>query len=100
MSRFQGENFNKNKLLVDKISEIAKEKDATPAQIAIAWLLAQGKDIIPIPGTKRIERLEENIKAVDIELSKDDLKKINDVAPVGAAAGTRYPAAAMNTVNK
>jgi aryl-alcohol dehydrogenase-like predicted oxidoreductase len=100
LPRFQGENFDKNKKLVDKISEIAKEKNATPSQIAIAWLLAQGEDIIPIPGTKRIDRLEENIKAIDIKLSKDDLQKINDAAPVGAAAGTRYPAPLMNTVNK
>lgn len=98
--RFSGENFDKNKILVDKISEIAKEKNATNSQIAIAWLLAQGEDIIPIPGTKRIDRLEENTKAVDINLSKDDLKRINGAAPVGAAAGTRYPAPLMNTVNK
>jgi aryl-alcohol dehydrogenase-like predicted oxidoreductase len=100
LPRFQEENFDKNKKLVDKISEIAKEKNATPAQIAIAWLLAQGEDIIPIPGTKRTDRLEENIKALDISLSKVDLKKINDAAPVGSAAGTRYPAPLMNTVNK
>lgn len=100
LPRFQGENFEKNKKLVDKISEIAKDKNATTAQISIAWLLAQGEDIIPIPGTKRIDRLEENIKALDISLSKGDLQKINDAAPVGAAAGTRYPAPQMNTVNK
>jgi len=100
LPRFQGGNFEKNKKLVDKISELAKEKNATPSQIAIAWLLAQGKDIIPIPGTKRIDRLEENIKALDISLSKDDLNKINEVVPVGAAAGTRYPAPIMHTVNK
>ncbi|MEJ2196611.1 MAG: aldo/keto reductase [Ignavibacteriaceae bacterium] len=100
LPRFQGGNFEKNKKLVDKISELAKEKNATPSQIAIAWLLAQGKDIIPIPGTKRIDRLEENIKALDISLSKDDLNKINELVPVGAAAGTRYPAPIMHTVNK
>jgi aryl-alcohol dehydrogenase-like predicted oxidoreductase len=100
LPRFSGENFDKNKKLVDKITEIAKEKDATNSQIAIAWLLAQGEDIIPIPGTKRIDRLEENIKALDISLSKDDLQKINDAAPIGSAAGTRYPAPLMNTVNK
>ena len=100
LPRFSGENFDKNKKLVDKITEIAKEKDATNSQIAIAWLLAQGEDIIPIPGTKRIDRLEENIKALDINLSKDDLQKINDAAPVGSAAGTRYPEFLMNTVNK
>ncbi len=91
----------KIKSLVDRITEIAKEKNATPAQIAIAWLLAQGEDIIPIPGTKRIDRLGENIKALDIKLSKDDLQKINcNAAPVGSAAGTRYPAPMMNTVSK
>jgi len=100
LPRFQRENFDKNKKLVDKISEIAKEKNATLAQIAIAWVLAQGEDIIPIPGTKRTDRLEENIKALDIKLSKEDLQKINDAAPVGSAAGTRYPAPLMNTVNK
>ena len=98
--RFTGENFDKNKRLVDKISEIAKEKNAAPAQLAIAWLLAQGEDIIPIPGTKRIERLEENIKAIDIELSEKDLKRIDEAVPPGAAAGTRYPEFLMNTVNK
>ena len=98
--RFTGENFEKNKKLVDKITEIAEEKNASTAQLAIAWLLAQGKDIIPIPGTKRIERLEENIKAIDIDLTKEDLKRIDKVTPVGAAAGTRYPEFLMNTVNK
>jgi len=100
LPRFQGENFDKNKKLVDKISEIAKEENATPAQVAIAWLLAQGEDIIPIPGTKRTDRLEENIKAIDIKLSKEDLQKINEAAPVGSTAGTRYPTPMMNTVNK
>jgi aryl-alcohol dehydrogenase-like predicted oxidoreductase len=98
--RFQGENFNKNKMLVDKISLIAKEKNVTPAQIALAWLLAQGEEIIPIPGTKRIDRLEENVKATDVKLSNEDLEKINKAAPVGAAAGARYPEQLMNTLNK
>ncbi len=98
--RFQGENFERNKKLVDKISIIAKAKNATLAQIALAWLLSQGDDIIPIPGTKRIERLEENIKAVDIKLSKDELKQINEAAPIGGASGTRYPEHMMNTVNR
>ncbi len=98
--RFQGENFMKNRNLVDKISEIAKKKNATPAQIAIAWVLAQGEDIIPIPGTKRRDRLEENIKAMDIELSKEDLAALDKAAPIGATAGTRYPEALMGSVNK
>lgn len=99
MPRFQGENFKRNMKLVDKITEIAREKSCTPAQLAIAWLLAQGEDIIPIPGTKRRERLKENLKAIDIQLSQQDLKRIEEAAPLGAAAGTRYPEAIMNTVN-
>lgn len=100
LPRFSGENFEKNKKLVDRIIEIAKEKNATNSQIAIAWVLAQAEDIIPIPGTKRIDRLEENIKALNIKLSKEDLLRINEFAPVGSAAGTRYPAPLMKTVNK
>lgn len=100
MPRFQGENFAQNLKLVEKLAEIAKEKDCTTPQLALAWLLAQGEDIIPIPGTKRRERLEENLKAIDIELSKEDLQRINEAAPVGAAAGTRYPEAIMHTVNR
>jgi aryl-alcohol dehydrogenase-like predicted oxidoreductase len=98
--RFQGENFKRNFQLVEKVKEIAREKSCTPAQLALAWLLAQGEDIIPIPGTKRRERLEENLRAVEIELSKEDLRRIGDVAPLGAAAGTRYPEAIMHTVNR
>ena len=71
-----------------------------PAQLALAWLLAQGEDIVPIPGTKRRERLEENLRAVEIELSGEDLRRIEQVAPLGAAAGTRYPEALMHTVNR
>jgi aryl-alcohol dehydrogenase-like predicted oxidoreductase len=86
--------------LVEKIKKIAMEKNCTPAQLALAWLLALGEDIIPIPGTKRRERLEENVGAVEIELSSDDLRRISEVAPLGVAAGTRYPEALMNTVNR
>jgi aryl-alcohol dehydrogenase-like predicted oxidoreductase len=100
MPRFQGENFRKNMLLVDDIKELAEAKNATAAQLAIAWVLAQGEDIIPIPGTKKRERLEENIKALDIKLTADDLKRLNEIAPIGAAAGTRYPAAAMSSLNR
>jgi aryl-alcohol dehydrogenase-like predicted oxidoreductase len=100
LPRFQGENFKSNLRLVDRIKEIAAEKSCTPAQLALAWLLAQGEDIVPIPGTKRRERLEENLRAVDITLSHDDLQRIADVAPLGAAAGTRYPEALMGTVNR
>lgn len=100
LPRYQGENLQRNLQLVEKIREIAAEKNYTPAQLALAWLLAQGEDIVPIPGTKRRERLEENVQAVEIELNDDDLRRIDDVAPLGAAAGTRYPEAFMQTVNR
>jgi len=100
MPRFQGSNFEHNLQLVERIREIAKEKNCTPAQLALAWLMAQGEDIIPIPGTKRRERLEENLRALEIELSRDDLRLIDEAAPRGFAAGTRYPKAAMCTVNR
>ncbi|MFL6276570.1 MAG: aldo/keto reductase [Blastocatellia bacterium] len=98
--RFQGENFAKNLDLVRRIEEMAGEKGCTPAQLALAWTLAQGKDIVPIPGTKRRAYLEENIAAMDIELSADDLRRIDEIAPQGAAAGTRYPEAMMGMVNR
>jgi aryl-alcohol dehydrogenase-like predicted oxidoreductase len=96
--RFQGDNFAKNLELVAKIEEIASEKNATPSQLALAWLLAQGNDIVPIPGTKRRSFLEENARAADIELSDDDLKRIEAVFPSGAGAGPRY--ADMSAVNR
>jgi aryl-alcohol dehydrogenase-like predicted oxidoreductase len=89
--RFQGENFDKNLELVRRVEEIAAEKDVTPAQLALAWVLHQGDDIVPIPGTKRVKYLEENAAAVDIMLSDEDLKRIEDVFPKGAAVGERYP---------
>ncbi len=97
--RFQGENMNKNLKLVAEIEKIAGEKKCTPAQLALAWVLAQGKDIVPIPGTKRIKYLEENVTAANVKLTQDDLKRIDKVAPPGAAAGLRYPEAAMKSVN-
>jgi aryl-alcohol dehydrogenase-like predicted oxidoreductase len=97
--RFQGENFHKNLDLVRKIEEIAREKGCTPAQLALAWVLARGPDIVPIPGTKRRERLEENARAVDIRLTPNDLARLDAVAPKGVAAGERYPPAAMARVN-
>jgi aryl-alcohol dehydrogenase-like predicted oxidoreductase len=97
--RFQGENFNKNLELVARIQEIAKNKGCTPGQLALAWVLAQGKDIVPIPGTKRREYLEENVCALDVKLSAEDLKRIDEVAPKGAASGGRYPAAMMSSLN-
>jgi aryl-alcohol dehydrogenase-like predicted oxidoreductase len=96
--RFQGQNFQKNLDLVDKVREIASEKGCTPGQLALAWLLARGDDIVPIPGTKRVRYLEENLGAVDVQLSKDDLRRIDEVAPVGATAGDRYPD--MSTVHR
>jgi aryl-alcohol dehydrogenase-like predicted oxidoreductase len=89
--RFQGENFRKNLELVDRVREIADEKDVTPGQLALAWLLHRGDDIVPIPGTKRVRYLEENAAASDIELTSDDLERIDDAAPKGVTAGERYP---------
>jgi len=100
MPRFQGENFERNLRLVEKVREISREKNCSTAQLALAWLLAQGDDIIPIPGTKSRRRLEENLKAVELELSESDLQRIDQIAPRGIAAGTRYPEAIMNTVNR
>ena len=98
--RFQGENFEKNLQLVDRVKEVADEKGVTPGQLALAWLLHQGEDIVPIPGTKRHEYLEENVRAVDIELTEEDLSRIEEAAPVGAAAGERYTEEQMQTVNR
>ena len=98
--RFQGENFQKNLELVSRVDEIAREKKCTPSQLALAWLLAQGGDILPIPGTKRRKYLEENAGALQLKLTPEDLRRINEVAPQGAAAGTRYPQAAMAMVNR
>jgi aryl-alcohol dehydrogenase-like predicted oxidoreductase len=89
--RFQGENFQRNLQLVDKVSEIAAEKGVTPSQLALAWVLHQGRDVVPIPGTKRVRYLEENVAAATIELTDDDLRRLDEAAPRGAAAGTRYP---------
>jgi aryl-alcohol dehydrogenase-like predicted oxidoreductase len=97
--RFQGENFGKNLELVERVKEIAAEKGATPGQLALAWLLYQGEDIVPIPGTKRRQYLEENTAAAEIELTGEDLKRIDEVAPKGAAAGERYNEIGMRSVN-
>ncbi|MDX6401743.1 MAG: hypothetical protein QOF27_2349, partial [Gaiellaceae bacterium] len=96
--RFQGDNFQKNLDLVTKVEEIAKEKGVTPSQLALAWVLAQGEDIVPIPGTKRIKYLEENVGALDVQLTEDDLRRIDEAFPKGATAGNRYPD--MSTVNR
>jgi aryl-alcohol dehydrogenase-like predicted oxidoreductase len=96
--RFADSNLDKNLALVRKIEEIARRKKCTLGQVALAWLLAQGKDIVPIPGTKRKERLLENIGAIAVDLSKDDLAQIGQAIPVGATAGLRYPEAQMKSV--
>ena len=96
--RFQGDNFQRNLDLVDRLLEIAREKQCTPAQLALAWLLAQGDDIVPIPGTRRPHRLEENMRAIEVELSAADLRRIDAVAPKGATAGERYAPAGMKAV--
>ncbi len=97
--RFQGENFQKNLDLVSRVEESAGQKGCKPSQLALAWVLAQGEDIVPIPGTKRRSYLEENVKALDVKLGTDDLRKIDEVAPRGRAAGERYPASMMHMVN-
>ncbi len=95
--RFLGENFAKNLELVERVKEIAQKKGVTPSQLALAWVLAQGSDVVPIPGTKRIKYLDENIDALDVELSSEDLQLIDAAAPKGATAGDRY--ANMSNVN-
>jgi aryl-alcohol dehydrogenase-like predicted oxidoreductase len=96
--RFQGDALDKNVQLATKLEAIAREKKCTPAQLVLAWLLAQGKDIVPIPGTKRKQRIDENLNATKISLTAAELKRISDAAPPGAGAGTRYPAETMKRV--
>ena len=96
--RFKEENLEKNLALVRHVEASARAKRCTPAQLALAWLLAQGPDVVPIPGTKRKERLEENAGAVEVELSAEDVKRIAEAVPAGAAAGERYPAPALKAV--
>ena len=98
--RFQGDNFDKNLELVRRIEEMAREKGCTPAQLALAWVLARGEDIVPIPGTKRRQYLEDNAAAINVELTADDLRRVDEIAPQGAAAGTRYPESMMGMVNR
>ena len=98
--RFQGENFQKNLNLVREIEAIAREKGCTPAQLALAWVLAQGGDIVPIPGTKRRRYLEKNIGALDVRLTPEDLDRIDRIMPPDAAAGTRYAAPQMQALNR
>jgi aryl-alcohol dehydrogenase-like predicted oxidoreductase len=96
--RFKGDNLGRNRQLVNAVEAMAKKKGCTPAQVALAWVLAQGDDIIPIPGTKRKEKLEENLGAIKVKLSADDVAELAKAFPVGAAAGTRYPEGQMKTV--
>ena len=98
--RFQGENFDRNLAIVERVRTLASRKGCTPAQLAIAWVLARGKDIVPIPGSKRRERLEENAGAAAVTLTADDVREIDAAIPAGMAAGTRYPEATMHTVNR
>jgi len=95
--RFKKENFAQNFEIVDAVKKIAIKKGITPAQLALAWVLAHGNDIVPIPGTRKVSRLEENLASLDVELSADDLQQLNEAAPIGATAGDRYPD--MSTVN-
>jgi aryl-alcohol dehydrogenase-like predicted oxidoreductase len=96
--RFEEGNIERNLELVDRIAEIAREKNVTPAQLALAWVLAQGDDVVPIPGTTRVAHLEQNLAALEVELTEDELARIDEVFPSGATAGERYPN--MSTVNR
>jgi aryl-alcohol dehydrogenase-like predicted oxidoreductase len=95
--RFQGENFDRNMAIVERVKEMAEERGVTPAQLALAWVHQQGDDVVPIPGTKRRKYLEENVGATEIQLSAQDLERLDAAAPRGSAAGDRYPD--MSTVN-
>jgi aryl-alcohol dehydrogenase-like predicted oxidoreductase len=97
--RFQGDNLVQNIALVKKLEALAREKGCTPGQLVLAWLLAQGKEVVAIPGTKRIDRLQENLGALKVQLSAEDVRRIGEAVPVGAAGGTRYPEAMMKSVH-
>src|SRR5205085_12295132 len=96
--RFEGDNFQKNRALVERVEAIAADKQCTVGQLSLAWLLAQGPDVIPIPGTKRIERVAENLGALDVKLTPEETAEIDAAVPLGAAAGLRYPAGGMKGV--
>ncbi len=98
--RFQGDNFNKNLQLVEKIEAMARQKGCTPSQLALAWVMAQGEFIFPIPGTKHLKYLEENAGTLDVALTQEELSEIDNIAPKGVAAGLRYPESAMGTVGR
>ena len=98
--RFQGENFARNLALVEQVNALAAAKGISPGQLALAWVLAQGDDLVPIPGTKRLPYLEENLGALDVVLDAKDLARIDAVFPVDVAAGARYPAASIGSVHR
>jgi len=98
--RFQGQNFEKNIQLVREVEKMAQEKGCTTAQLALAWVLAKGEDVVPIPGTKHVRYLDDNIGALEVQLTQDDLQRLDDILPPGAAAGERYHARGMETVNR
>jgi aryl-alcohol dehydrogenase-like predicted oxidoreductase len=100
MPRFEGENFRRNLELVEKIRAYSADKGCTPAQLTLAWVLAQGDDIVPIPGTKRRQYLEENVGALDVRLTPEELTELDGLLPPGAAAGARYPEPGMRAVNR
>ena len=98
--RFEGENFQSNLDLVEAVEQVAREKRCTPAQLALAWVLAQGEDIVPIPGTKRRRYLEENVKALDVRLEAGEVSRLEAAFPLGAVAGERYHPSGMRVVNR
>ena len=98
--RFQGDNFQKNLDLVKKVELLAAAKGCTPGQLALAWVLAQGKDIVPIPGTKRVKYLDENLAAVNVRLAAEELAQLDAILPPGAASGDRYNEQAMRTIDR
>jgi len=98
--RFEGENFAKNLALADKVKQLAREKDCTPAQLALAWVLARGSDVVPIPGTSSATRLEENVRAADVRLTPDESAQLDEIAPLGAAIGARYASKGMSLLNR
>lgn len=100
MPRFEGENFRRNLELIEKIRAYSADKGCTPAQLALAWVLAQGDDIVPIPGTKRRQHLEENVGALDVRLTSEELTELDGLLPPGAAAGARYPEPGMRAINQ
>jgi aryl-alcohol dehydrogenase-like predicted oxidoreductase len=97
--RFQGEQFRRNLAIADTIGAIAREKGVTPAQLALAWVLAQGEDVVPIPGTSNTQRLEENVRSLDVVLTTDELDRLERAAPKGAVVGDRYEPGMMQLIN-